>query len=227
MDTSTTSMRSQIGALKENGMRIGIIGSGNVGSALGRLAAAAGHHVRLGAREVTRREDALSVVSIAAAAEHGDLVVLALPYAACHQALPPLASRLRGKIVVDATNPLLPDWSPLLLGEHTSGAQEIARSLPGSRVVKAFNTVFADTMSREGLKRGEGRAVSAFIASDDADALVEVARFAGGLGFAPVVVGALAHARYLEAMANLNIAIAVGQGIGTRAAFVYDRGASA
>lgn len=204
-------------------MKIGIIGGGNVGGALARLAEAAGHDVRIGLREVAPREDGIAVVSMADACAHGELVILAIPFVACDETLPTLAAALAGRIVIDATNPLRADWSPLLLGDGVSAAQCIAALLPGARVVKAFNTVFADVMNPSGLVRGDGAVVTAFVASDDTDAAATVDAFAASLGFAPLRVGALAQARHLESVAHLNIAIAVGCAGGTDAAFVYDQ----
>lgn len=204
-------------------MKIGIIGSGKVGTALARLATAAGHEVRVGTREVGDRshDDGLHRVRVQEAVA-SDLIVLALPFAACAQALPPLESLLSGKIVVDATNPLAEDWSPLALGEGNSAGAEIARLLPASRVVKAFNTVFADIMTPHGLLRDGHSRTTAFIASDDEPAAREVAAFAESLGFAAQLAGRLSHAVHLEAIAHLNIAIALAGG-GTDAAFVYHR----
>jgi len=203
-------------------MQIGILGGGNVGSALARLALAAGHDVRIGQRD-PRRDDGLPVTDPAAACAHGDVVILAIPFVACGGALGSLALALAGKIVVDATNPLREDWSPLPLTDADSAAHHIAALLPGARMVKAFNTVFADVMTADGLQRRGGQRLTAFIASDDSEAAATVAALATSLGFAPLPVGGLAQARHLEAMAHLNIAIAVGCGLGTNAGFVYDR----
>jgi predicted dinucleotide-binding enzyme len=203
-------------------MKIGVIGGGKVGGALARLAMAAGHEVRVGVQAADDDNgDGLARVSVTEAAT-GEIVVLAIPYAACAQALPPLAPFLSGRIVVDATNPVAADWSPLAMGENNSGAQDIARLLPSSRVVKAFNTVFADIMTPQRLIRAGQLRTTAFVASDDDAASAQVAAFAESLGFAAQRVGALANARYLEAMAHLNIAIAVGGG-GTDACFLYDQ----
>lgn len=203
-------------------MKIGIIGGGKVGSALARLAMAAGHEVRIGVQTMGNDSgDGLPRVSLTDAAA-GEIVVLAIPYSACTHALPPLASLMSSRIVVDATNPVAADWSPLALGEGNSGAQEIAQLLPSSRVVKAFNTVFADNMTPQRLIRAGHLRTTAFVASDDDAASAQVAAFAESLGFAAQRVGALANARYLEATAHLNIAIALAGG-GTDAAFVYDQ----
>jgi 8-hydroxy-5-deazaflavin:NADPH oxidoreductase len=198
-------------------MNIGIIGSGSVGSALDGLFRAAGHAVRVGSRAPTA---ARATVSVLDAVNRSEVVILAIPFDAAQAALPALAPALRGKVVVDATNPLHPDWSPKLLGQQHSAGEEMARLLPGAKVVKAFNTIFADVMTKDRLSRG-GQRASAFIASDDQNAAETVAALATSAGFAPIKVGPLSMSRHLEAMAHLNIGIAVGQQGGTNAAFVY------
>jgi predicted dinucleotide-binding enzyme len=155
-----------------------------------------------------------------AAGAAAEVVVLAIPYAAAAEVLAPLAVELTGKLVIDCTNPLQADWSPLPLGEQNSAGETLARLLPQSRLVKAFNTIFADVMTPERQNRA-GLRVSAFVAGDDAAARLQVATLAADIGFAPVDVGPLSMARYLEAMAHLNIQIAIGQGGGTDAAFIY------
>lgn len=200
--------------------KIGILGAGKVASALGELAKTGGHDVRYGTRTAQKDGNLLPPSELAQFAE---LFVLAVPYSALDAALPPLRPMLNGKIVVDATNPVAEDWSPVELDAGLSAAEVVARTLPEARVVKAFNTVFADNMRADRLIRGDGR-VSAFIAADDDDAAGAVADFAASLGFNPVVTGALAHARYLEAIAHLNIALLARNAMNTSAAFVYDPG---
>jgi hypothetical protein len=203
-------------------MKIAIIGAGNVGTRLGALFAAAGHQVAFGVRANPPVRPDIGAGPIAEAAADADIVVLAVPFTACAGILPPLRDTLAGKIVIDATNPLNADWSPLPLGHENSAAEEIARFLPGARVVKAFNTVFADVMTPQLLRRGD-RAITVFVAGDAAAACERVADLARSAGFAPVMAGPLKAARYLEAMAHLNIGIAVGEGGGTNAAFLYDQ----
>ena len=189
-------------------MRIGIIGAGPVGSRLKELFTTAGHDVaaagRAGARE---------------AAAHGEVVVLAIPFAACAEALPPLADALAGKVVVDVANPVAADWAPLPLGERSSAAEEIARLLPRSRVVKGFNTIFADVMAPALLER-DGQPITCFVAGDDEEGRATVMGLARDAGLAPQEAGPLRAARHLEAMAHLNIAIAFAGG-GTDAAFLH------
>jgi len=203
-------------------MRISILGAGAVGQALATLFVAGGHEVALGRRSGGTAPDGSRPVDLRGAAAHGELVVVAIPYSATPEVLSPLADALAGKVLIDATNPLGANWSPLRLGEANSAAQEIQRRLPRTKVVKAFNTVFAEMMRADLLQREQGR-VAAFIASDHAEAAAHTAELAKSAGFNPVPTGPLSTAGYLEAMAHLNIAIAVGQGGGTRAAFVYSR----
>lgn len=203
-------------------MKIAFLGGGNFGSNLATLLVAAGHDVVVGVRhpERARPQATYAVVSLKEAAAHGEVVVIAILYQACAEVLPRLAPQLVGKIVADATNALQDDWSPLPLGSAGSAAQTLTGLLPGARLVKAFNTVFADIMTRDRLNRG-GHPVTAFVAGDDAEANAIVAEVAASAGFAPVVTGPLYNARYLEAMAHLNIQLAVVQGGGTNAGFVY------
>jgi len=198
-------------------MKVGFIGSGNVARALGALLKSAGHDVAFGGR--TSSDDG-GVVAVANAVSGADLVVLAVPFLATRELLPALAGSLDGKLVVDATNPVNADWSPMLLGQESSAGEEVARMLPGARVVKAFNTVFADVMRADRMTRA-GQRVTCFVASDHESAADAVAAIAQGAGFAPHKVGPLKVARHLEAMAHLNIQLAVGMKGGTNAAFVY------
>lgn len=161
--------------------------------------------------------------SFLTAAKDGDVVVLATHYHVAAEVLSPLRGALAGKILVDASNPLNDYWSPLLLGQDNSAGEEISKLLPDSQVVKAFNTVFADIMTPEGLTRGDAKATT-FVAGDAPDAVKTVAELANSLGFHAEVINTLSAARYLESLAHLNIRLAVGESGGTNAAFLYHRG---
>ncbi|MFT4510243.1 NADPH-dependent F420 reductase [Caballeronia sp. 15711] len=203
-------------------MKIGLLGGGNFGNQLAEILTSAGHDVQVGLRDQRRAPAAATyrLGALAEAADHGEVVVIAVPYSSCEEVLTPLLPQLHGKIVVDATNPLNDDWSPRWLGQQNSAAEEVARLLAGTRLVKAFNTIFADAM-KVAPPAGESRALTAFIAGNDEQANQVVAQLARDTGFSPVVTGALTNARYLEAMANLNIQIAVVHGGGTNAGFLY------
>ena len=142
-----------------------------------------------------------------------DIVVLATGYADAPAALRSLGD-LKGKVVVDITNPLTPDYMGLTLGHSTSAAEEIAKAVPGAQVVKAFNTLFAQVLA-EGADFGAGRKATVFVAGDTESARQAVAGLAETLGFAVVDAGGLKNARYLEPLAGLNIYLGYGAGLGT------------
>jgi predicted dinucleotide-binding enzyme len=205
-------------------MKIGILGAGSVGQKLAVLAQVAGHQVAVGLRDSTKAStDApWRWASLAEAGDFGEIVVIAIPYLACAEVLPNLRESLAGKIVIDTSNPLNQDWSPVLLGQETSAGEQVKQLLPQSHVVKAFNTVFADIMTEERIVRGD-QAATVFVCGDDAVSRAVVCAFAESLNFAPVNAGPLLCSRYLEGMAHLNIQLAVVQGGGTNAAFLYHR----
>lgn len=200
--------------------RIAILGAGNVGKALAELARRAGCDVRFVMRSGTAPDGYMDFEEITAFA---DVFLLAVPHAALDHILPALRKATSGTVVIDATNPVAADWSPLSLAAGQSGAETIANALPEAIIVKAFNTVFADNMNPDRLVRSTGP-MSTFICSDDADAAQVVAELAAQMGFDPVITGALIHARHVEAIAHLNIALLAGNSMNTRAAFLYDRG---
>ncbi|MEM6629816.1 MAG: NAD(P)-binding domain-containing protein [Bacteroidota bacterium] len=195
-------------------MKISFIGAGNVASSLGNLLSQAGHSVQYGVPHPTEDQ-----VSVQAACQYGEVICFAIPFSAMGDVLTAHQEILAGKIVVDITNAIhLEDWSPVFLGED-SGGEQTARMLPKSKVVKAFNTIFADVMKvdRQVFK---GQKLTAFIASDDKEAATTVKILADEAGFNGFIVGGIIHARHLEAMAHLNIAIALSGG-GTDAGFTY------
>jgi len=195
-------------------MNVSFIGAGNVASNLGNLFSNAGHKVVYGTQ--TPNENQMSVSN---AILFGEVVCFAIPFSAMSEVLTSNKEVLKGKIVVDITNAInIADWSPLFLGED-SGGEQTARLLPDSEVVKAFNTIFADVMKAD-KQQFEGQKLTAFIASDDAEACVIVKKLADDAGFNGLIVGSIKNARHLEAIAHLNIAIALGGG-GTNAGFTY------
>lgn len=210
-------------ALKGFMMKIGILGYGSVGKKLAQLFSDAGLNVTVGVRNPTDLSKSVSnfkAASFAQTAAEVEVLVLAIPYQAALEALKPLSLELEGKIVIDSTNPLNADWSPLLLGQANSASEEIQRALPQSFVIKAFNTIFADVMQKETHNRA-GQNITAFVAGNNAAAKNKVLNLAKECGFAPLDTGDITSARYLEAMAHLNIRIAIGLQGGTNAAFLY------
>ena len=189
-------------------MKIAIIGTGNVGRALGTSFAGAGHQVVLSGHEAAKTAEVASAIgalaagSAADAVGAADIVVIAVPYTAVPSVAAEIAPFVAGKVVIDATNTLKPDYSGLATGDGPSGAELLAAVLPGARVVKAFNTLFA---ANQGNPRALGTTLDALYATDDAEAHATFAALASSIGFRPVSVGPLAAARELEAMAWLNI----------------------
>ena len=196
---------------------IGILGAGNVGTALARALIARGESVLIGVPSPDKYRDAVAnlgpgaaIGTTDAAIEGSDLVILATPYAA---ALSVARSRPEwgNRILVDATNPLAPGLAGLSVGTTTSGAEEIARAARGARVVKAFNTTGAENMADS---HYPGGAVFMPVCGDDAEARNRVVTLATLIGFDAVDCGDLSAARYLEpfAMTWIHMAIRLGHG---------------
>lgn len=200
-------------------MNVTVIGTGNMGAAFVKQLTLAGHRVSVTARDLAKAAALASqypgaqAVAPTQAGAQADVVVLATGYADAVPALQSLGN-LSGKVVIDITNPLTPDYMGLTLGHTTSAAEEIAKAVPGVHVVKAFNTVFAQVLS-EGADFGQGRKVSVFVAADGAQAKQAVVTLAQSMGFEVVDAGGLKNARYLEPLAGLNIYLGYGAGLGT------------
>jgi NADPH-dependent F420 reductase len=213
---------------KELSMKIAVIGAGNVGGTLGKRWAKAGHEVAFGARNPAEAKLAALVresgpkaraASVPDAVRHADVVALTVPWQNVQEALR-AAGDLRGRILIDATNPVLPTpeglRQGLVIGHTTSAAEEIARWAPGARVIKAFNTTGFPNMADP---RYGSQGLSMLLCGDDMEAKKAVSDLARQLGFEPVDVGPLRSARYLEAMAMLWIEMALLQGFGTNFGF--------
>jgi len=114
------------------------------------------------------------------------------------------AGNLKGKIVIDIANPLKPDFSGLSMGYTTSFAEELAKVIPSVKIVKAFNTVFAQVLS-EGPDFGDGLRAAAYYCGDDEGAKKLVHALIESMGFEAIDSGPLENARYLEPMGFLNI----------------------
>jgi len=208
-------------------MKITVIGAGNMGSAFVKQLTRAGHQVTVTARDnakatkVAADNPGAKAAAVAASAQGADAVVLATAYGDAAAALR-AAGDLEGKVIIDITNPLTADYMGLTLGHSTSAGEEIAKAVPGARIVKAFNTVFAQVLA-EGADFGNGQRVSVFIAGDDERAKQVAAGLAESIGFRVVDAGRLRNARYLEPLAALNIYLGYGAGLGTGIAPAFIR----
>ena len=196
-------------------MDIAIIGAGNVGKAIAGSATRAGHAVTLSSAGGGSARAAAADLGVTVAASNrdavdgADLVVLAVPYTAVDDVLRDVGPALEGKIVVDATNPLKPDYSGLATN-GVSGAETIQGKAPGARVVKAFNTALAARQADPTV--AGGLRVDGYAAGDDDDAKQAVLALLKDLGFNPVDAGGLAMAKYLEGLAWLNISLQMKNG---------------
>ena len=151
-------------------MKVTVIGAGNMGSAFVKQLTQAGHQVSVTARDLAKAQALAAAhpgavaVAAAAAAATADVVIVATSYEQAVSALQSVGD-LSGKVVIDITNPLTPDYMELTLGHSTSASEEIAKAVPGAEVVKAFNTVFAQVLA-EGADFGAGQKDTVFVASD-------------------------------------------------------------
>ncbi len=203
-------------------MKISILGAGNVGMALATALIAQGQRVRFGVPRPEKYRDAVARLggpaelgTTADAVAGGDLVILAVPYEAA-LSIAGSVPDWKGRILVDATNPLAPGLAGLTVGTTSSGAEEIARLARGARVVKAFNTTGAENMENS---RYAGGRIFMPVCGDDAQARERVVALATSLGFDAVDCGGLSAARYLEPFAMTWIYMAIRLGQGRRFAF--------
>jgi predicted dinucleotide-binding enzyme len=209
-------------------MNITIIGSGNVGGTLGTRWAKNGHKITFGVRQpgspqVLKVLEAAGAnaraVTVAQAAKDAAVVVLTTPWEGTQDAVQTVGD-LRGKIIIDATNPLLLGAEGLkkglVVGHTTSGAEQIASWAKGAHVVKAFNTTGSPNMANPQFPAGNA---SMFICGDDQQAKATVKTLSDELGFETLDAGPLSAARLLEPLAMLWIHLAFEVGWGTNFAF--------
>lgn len=178
---------------------ISIIGTGNMGQAISGVFGKGGHSVQLIADG-----EGDTVVT-------GDIVVLAVPYSAVSSIVAERGESLAGRIVVDITNPVnFETFDSLVVPADGSAAAEIAKLLPKSRVVKAFNTTFAGTLVAGVVGPST---TTVLLAGDDADAKSELRDAISASGLKVIDAGRLARARELEALGFLQISLAAGEKI--------------
>lgn len=202
-------------------MKIAILGAGNVGAALARRFASAGHTIVLGSREPGSAKNQALIAeigaqetSLAAAVAESDIAFLTVPYMGIEETLGAIPS-WNGRILVDCVNAVGPSYRPAI-DPTTTVAEQVAALAPGACVVKAFNTVGWPIMADPTL---EGRSTVLPICGDDADAKSVVADLASQIGFETIDTGTLAAAALVEHAAALWITLAYKQGLGTSFAF--------
>jgi len=182
--------------------RIGIIGSGNVGSNIGRAWAKAGYQVMFSSKDIEADRRLAAQVGSGAragtpqeAAAFGDVLLFAVPYGALPELGKTLGNALKGKVAIDASNPFAQRDGAIADEARAQGAGVVsARLLPGARIVRAFNAVGA---ARMGAMHETPGTVGMPVAGDDAAAIEVASRLIKDIGFEPVVVGGLAMGKFL------------------------------
>lgn len=187
---------------------ISIIGTGGMAAVIASRTAKAGHTVEVVGRDPAKARalaDKLASGAITGtygAVPAGDIVILGVPYASAATVVADYGDALRGKIIIDVSNPVASDLSGLVTPHGSSGAQEIAKAAPKSaHVVKAFNTLFGHVLARN-------ERFDAFIAADDLEAKARVSTFIESLGLRPFDIGGLHMAQTLESLGLLMIGLA-------------------
>jgi predicted dinucleotide-binding enzyme len=183
-------------------VKIGIIGSGKVGSALGTTWVKAGHEVMFSSRHIEHDRALAAGLGAGAlagtsrdAAAFGDVLLIAVPYGALPEVGNDLAGLIEGKVVIDACNPFpnrdgaVADWA-LDKGAGLASAE----LLPGARIVRAFNAIGAASMGSAYQEPGR---IGMPIAGDDAEAIAVASRLIVEIGYEPVLIGGLEMGKYL------------------------------
>jgi predicted dinucleotide-binding enzyme len=183
--------------------KIGVIGSGHVGSALGRVWAQAGHKVMFSSQTIDNDRKLAAEVGPNAsagtpleAARFGDVLLFAVPYKALPDLGKSLGTALKGKVVIDASNPFPARDGDIANEAITKGAGVVsAQLLPGARIVRAFNAIGAARMGEAHTDPGK---IGMPMAGDDKQAIEIAARLIKEIGFEPVLIGGLDKGKYLR-----------------------------
>jgi NADPH-dependent F420 reductase len=210
-------------------MNVSVIGTGNMGSALVRRLITGGNTVYVAGSSLKKAQalaaelkgqgpGSVEAVSDRDAAARGDVVILATWYPVATRLAVELSDTLRGKIVVDITNPFNETYDALITDDNTSAGEEIQRRLPGSPVVKAFNTNFAPVLGDGEI---DGVKIDVFLACDDDAAKAIVGELVNAAGLRAVNAGALANARLLERIALFMVELQGRYGLEFQAAMKF------
>jgi 8-hydroxy-5-deazaflavin:NADPH oxidoreductase len=190
---------------------ISIIGTGGMAAGIGGLAAKAGHTVEVMSRDTTKARalaeklGAGTTTGTFGTAPAGDIVILAVPYAAVLDVVKQYGEELAGKVLVDITNLVASDHTSFVTPGDSFGAHEIAKAAPAdAKVVKAFNTLLSHVLAAG---TAEGHPLDVFIAGDDAQAKARVSAFIESLGLRPMDTGPLPMARTLEHACLLSLGL--------------------
>ncbi len=185
------------------GLKIGIIGSGRIGATLGELWLKAGHEIMFSSLDLEHDKALAARLGGKAragtskeAAAFGEVILVAVPYSALPQVGRDLAGLIKGKVVIDACNPIVArDGEMATVAREKGAGLASAELLPGARLVRAFNAIGYARLPTIAQRQGERIAMP--MAGDDANAIAVASRLVREIGFEPVVIGPLAMGRYL------------------------------
>jgi hypothetical protein len=185
-------------------LKIGIIGSGRIGGTLGELWAKAGYPVMFSSLDLEKDKELAARVGNGAqagtpaqAAAFGEVLLVSVPYSALPQIGRDLAASIKGKVVLDTSNPVQARDGDMAVPAREKGTGVAsAEYLGGARLVRAFNSVGYTYLRSEAHRSGERIAIP--LAADDPDALKVAIRLVEAAGFEPVVVGGLARAKAFD-----------------------------
>lgn len=189
-------------------MKIGVLGSGDVGKSFARGFAALGHEVKIGSRTPEKLNDfvtgagkGVTASTFEETARFGEVITLATLGTATEEALKLAGTgNFNGKVVIDSTNPLnfLPGGPPrLAVGHVDSLGERVQRWLPSARVVKAFNTVGNALFFKP---KFAGGPPTMFLCGNDAAAKKTVSQICDAFGWETIDIGGIEGSRYLEPM---------------------------
>ncbi|MCS3797639.1 NADPH-dependent F420 reductase [Niastella sp. OAS944] len=199
---------------------IAIIGAtGNMGSALAKTLSKGNNRLLLFAnnqekvkalvddiKSTNKKADVEGIECPTNASWEADIIVMAVPFAVEKEIATRIKEVANQKVVISIANPLNENYDGLVTPPDTSAAEELQKLLPNSKVVKAFNTVFATVFTTPVI---DDKQVDVLIAGNDGNAMVTVSELVQTAGFNPVVTGELLVSRTLENMALLLIQLTV------------------
>jgi hypothetical protein len=206
-------------------MKIGIIGTGHMGSALRKALSRTGHEILIGSRDPEKAakvgENSKSINTIYCNYEEtvkrSDVIFLAVRWRDTLDAIPALGN-LDGKILIEISNPFSDDMDGLVFDSSTSAAETLSRHVPGAKIVKAFNHLFADIVEHSQILKYTPQA---FYCGDDKDAKEKASAIFKDMGFECINLGQLASARLMESLTILELRILQNQDHDTRYAMEW------
>jgi predicted dinucleotide-binding enzyme len=203
-------------------MKVSIIGTGTLGSALGKMWAEKGHTIMFGSLDPQKAKKLAKLIGSNAdggtyeeAAKFGDVIILAVPWSGAKESIK-MAGDLNGKIVVDSTTTAAPHLGGPLIRVTPSAAEKVSKWAVGAEVIKAVHTIGVESLNK--LQFGSQQA-SLFICGDNFVAKSKVKQLGRDLGFDVIDAGPLTNARLIEPLAMLWIELSYKQGMGTDIAF--------